>query len=191
MLRTAIAQDTSQGKKAKELMNAGKLVDDNVVNAVVRFFLKKKLLLFAVMLFFCFFFFNCDKDGYPRTTSQARALDETLKKQKRAITHVVEIDVPDKELKERVLGRLVHKSSGRTYHVHFNPPRVSGKDDVTGEPLETRPDDNETTLNKRLEEFHQQTKPVLAHYRSQHVVKHINGSCPSAKVWEQIFDAFH
>ncbi|ETO11296.1 adenylate kinase Adk1 [Reticulomyxa filosa] len=181
MLRAAVAAGTNYGKKAKVLMDAGKLVDDELVNAIVAEALNEKK---------CRNGFILGNDGYPRTTGQAIALDTALQAHKKHITHVVEICVPDDELKTRILGRLVHKSSGRSYHVQFNPPKVPGKDDITGEPLEKRGDDNEETLGKRLVAYHEQTQPVTKHYKSKNVVISVNGSCPSSKVWQQIFDVF-
>merc|ERR1712176_1493343 len=104
-------------------------------------------------------------DGYPRTVVQAEFLDKSLKeKGGRAITHLIQLKVPDEELKVRILGRLIHKASGRSYHVKFKPPKVEMKDDVTGEPLIKRGDDNEESLTKRLAAFAEQTKPVVDHY---------------------------
>merc|ERR1712083_1023501 len=104
-------------------------------------------------------------EGYPRTVVQAQFLDDALAKSGgRKITHLVQLVVPDEELKARILGRLIHKASGRSYHTKFNPPKEEMKDDITGEPLIKRGDDNEGSLTKRLDAYGKQTAPVVDHY---------------------------
>merc|ERR550532_234528 len=181
MLRAAVATGTELGKKAKGLMDAGKLVDDDLVNGIVMEALNGD---------------DCKKgfilDGYPRTVAQAKSLDDSLSKNGRAITHVVQLVVPDDELKVRILGRLIHKPSGRSYHVKFNPPKEEMKDDVTGEPLIKRGDDNEESLGKRLKAYAEQTAPVVDHYlkTNKECVFKIDGNVKPERVSEQIDAVF-
>ncbi len=160
-------------------MDAGKLVPDDLI--IVRMFR-----LFLAFDSLTFFFSTqglikeelgkpaCSKgfllDGFPRTVGQAGALDGMLQQQKKKVTAAFEFRIDDELLVNRITGRLTHKASGRTYHVVFNPPKVPGKDDVTGEPLEKRSDDNEAALRTRLEGYHRYTKDVLAHYSKQGVL---------------------
>jgi adenylate kinase len=175
MLRAAVAEKTELGKKADGIMKAGKLVPDDLVNSIVEEALSKPNAKKGFIL-----------DGYPRTLGQTKALDAFLAKKGRKINYVIQIQVPDEILKERILGRWVHKPSGRSYHVKFNPPKVKGKDDVTGEDLVQRGDDNEESLSKRLKEFHEQTEPVVKHYQPTKAVRPVDGNKKPEQVWEQI-----
>jgi len=181
MLRTAISSGTELGKQAKSLMDAGKLVSDDVVNKIVFEALTSDQCKKGFIL-----------DGYPRTTNQTLELDKFLKEKKRKITHVIQLKIDDGVLTETISGRLVHKASGRSYHVKFNPPKVQGKDDITGEPLIRRADDNPDSLVKRLEEFHKQTEPVLQHYEEtdSSIVHVVDADCKPDKVWKQIDACF-
>jgi adenylate kinase len=154
MLRAAIQAGTPLGKEAKKVMDAGHLVSDDIIIGLVRERLKKADCR-AGYLF----------DGFPRTIPQA----EALKQAGVAIDYVLEIGVPDDEIIARISGRRVHPGSGRVYHVRFNPPRVEGKDDVTGEPLVQRDDDKEETVRRRLEVYRKQTEPLIEHYRKEPV----------------------
>jgi adenylate kinase len=149
MLRAAVKAGTPLGLEAKKIMDAGGLVRDDIIIGLVKDRLKEP---------------DCAKgymfDGFPRTIPQAEAMKEAGV----PIDYVLEIDVPDSEIITRMSGRRVHVASGRTYHVKFNPPKVEGKDDVTGEPLIQRDDDKEETVKKRLEVYHAQTKPLVAYY---------------------------
>lgn len=100
------------------------------------------------------------------------------------------MEIDDSLLLERITGRRVHKNSGRSYHIKFNPPKVDGVDDITGEPLIQRPDDNEETMKTRLEAFHAQTKPIIGHYTNFGVVTHVDAASSMDKVWSQIHSAF-
>lgn len=151
MLRAAVAAGTPLGKAAKEVMDAGKLVSDDIIIGLV----KERIQQPDAANGFLF-------DGFPRTIAQADALKDAGIK----IDHVVEIAVDDQEIIRRMSGRRVHPGSGRTYHVEFNPPKAAGVDDVTGEPLIQRDDDKEETVRKRLEVYHQQTEPLVAYYSS-------------------------
>src|SRR5437899_4317190 len=151
MLRAAVKAGTPLGLEAKKVMDAGKLVSDDIIIGLVAERLKEA---------------DCRRgylfDGFPRTIPQA----EAMKKAGVALDYVLEIDVPDDEIIERMSGRRSHPASGRTYHAKFNPPRVEGKDDVTGEPLIQRDDDREETVLKRLEVYAAQTRPLVEYYTS-------------------------
>ncbi|MEF8728314.1 MAG: adenylate kinase [Accumulibacter sp.] len=151
MLRAAVKAGTPLGIEAKKVMDAGGLVSDEIIIGLVSDRLRQDDCR-AGYLF----------DGFPRTLPQA----EAMKLADVAIDYVLEIDVADSEIIERMSGRRVHLASGRTYHVRFNPPRAAGKDDVTGEDLIQRDDDQEETVRKRLEVYHGQTKPLLDYYRA-------------------------
>ncbi|MDO8943954.1 MAG: adenylate kinase [Desulfobacterales bacterium] len=149
MLRAAVKAGTELGKKAKTIMDAGQLVPDDVIIGLVKERIKEA---------------DCKKgflfDGFPRTIPQADA----MKAAGVDIDAVVDVDVPDAEIIKRMSGRRVHLESGRTYHVIFNPPKVAGKDDATGEALIQRDDDKEETVKKRLDVYHNQTEPLIGYY---------------------------
>jgi adenylate kinase len=182
MLRAAVKAGTPLGTEAKKYMDAGGLVPDDVIIGLVKERIKEP---------------DCKKgflfDGFPRTIPQAQAMKDA----KVDIDSVVEIDVPDKEIIKRMSGRRCHLASGRTYHIVFNPPKVEGKDDVTGEPLIQRDDDKEETVRKRLEVYHAQTEPLVNFYKKweesgdsdapKHVKIHGVGSVNDIR--DQIFSA--
>ena len=149
MLRAAVKAGTPLGLEAKSFMDSGGLVPDAVIIGLVSERIKDA---------------DCQNgflfDGFPRTIPQA----EAMKSAGVGIDYVVEIDVPDSAIIERMSGRRSHPASGRTYHVKFNPPKVAGKDDVTGEDLVQRPDDAEATVMTRLDVYHSQTKPLVDYY---------------------------
>ena len=149
MLRAAVKAGTPLGLAAKKIMDAGALVSDEIIIGLVKDRLKEPDCAAGYMF-----------DGFPRTIPQADAMKDAGVK----IDFVLEIDVPDEEIIMRMSGRRVHLTSGRTYHVKFNPPKVEGKDDVTGEPLIQREDDKEETVKKRLDVYHSQTKPLVDYY---------------------------
>ena len=149
MLRAAIAQGSQLGLQAKAVMDSGALVSDGIILGLV----KERIAEPDCTSGFLF-------DGFPRTVPQA----EALKSDHVTIDHVVEIAVDDAEIVRRMSGRRVHLPSGRTYHVEFNPPKVAGRDDYTNEPLVQREDDKEVTVKKRLDVYHQQTKPLVHYY---------------------------
>jgi len=151
MLRAAVKAGTPLGKQAKEVMDAGQLVSDEIIIGLV----KERITEADCANGFLF-------DGFPRTIPQADALKDAGVK----IDNVVEIDVADEEIVKRMSGRRVHPGSGRTYHVIFNPPKEAGKDDVTGEELVQRVDDNEATVRDRLKVYHEQTAPLVDYYKS-------------------------
>jgi len=149
MLRAAVKAGTQLGIEAKKVMDAGGLVSDDLIINLVKDRLKEP---------------DCAKgylfDGFPRTIPQAEALKEAGV----SIDHVLEIHVPDETIVTRMAGRRVHPASGRTYHIQFNPPKVAGKDDVTGEDLILRDDDREETVKKRLDVYHEQTEVLIDYY---------------------------
>lgn len=149
MLRAAVKAGTPLGLEAKSYMDSGGLVPDAVIIGLVSERIKEA---------------DCKNgflfDGFPRTIPQADAMKEAGV----MIDYVVEIDVPDHAIVERMSGRRSHPESGRTYHVKFNPPKVAGKDDITGEDLVQREDDKEETVKKRLDVYHDQTKPLVDYY---------------------------
>jgi len=149
MLRGAIAAGTPVGVAAKKVMDAGSLVSDDIIIALVKDRLQAPDCANGYLF-----------DGFPRTIPQADAVRDA----EVAIDYVLEIDVPDAAIVERMSGRRVHVASGRTYHVRYNPPRVAGKDDVTGEDLIQRDDDREETVRKRLDVYHAQTRPLVEYY---------------------------
>lgn len=150
MLRAAIKAGTELGMKAKAVMDAGQLVSDDIILGLV----KERIAQDDCKNGFLF-------DGFPRTIPQAQALvDAGIK-----IDAVIELQVPDEKIVKRMSGRRVHLASGRTYHIVYNPPKVEGKDDVTGEPLVIRPDDEESTVRSRLEVYHKQTEPLVTFYK--------------------------
>ena len=150
MLRAAVKAGTPLGLAAKKVMDSGALVSDDIIIGLVHERLKQPDCANGYMF-----------DGFPRTIAQADA----LRAANVPIDYVLEIDVPDSDIVERMSGRRVHLASGRTYHVRHNPPKVEGKDDVTGEPLVQRDDDREETVRKRLAVYHEQTKPLVDYYR--------------------------
>ena len=149
MLRAHVKNGTALGVAAKKIMDAGALVSDDIIIGMV----KERITEADCAKGFLF-------DGFPRTIPQADAMKHAGIK----LDFVVEIAVDDAQIIERMSGRRAHLSSGRTYHIKFNPPKVAGKDDVTGEDLVQRDDDKEETVKKRLDVYHQQTEPLIAYY---------------------------
>jgi adenylate kinase len=149
MLRAAVKAGTPLGVEAKKVMDRGELVSDDIIIGLVKERIQSP---------------DCQKgflfDGFPRTIPQA----EAMKTAGVRIEHVVELAVDDSVIIERMSGRRMHQASGRTYHVKYNPPKVAGKDDVTGEALIQRDDDKEETVRKRLDVYHSQTEPLVAYY---------------------------
>ena len=149
MLRAAVKAQTPLGIAAKKVMDSGALVSDDIIIGLVEDRLKQPDCASGYLF-----------DGFPRTVRQADA----MKHAGVAIDRVLEIAVPDSEIIERITGRRVHPGSGRVYHIHFNPPKSEGLDDVTGEALIQRDDDLEETVKKRLEVYHEQTKVLIGYY---------------------------
>jgi adenylate kinase len=152
MLRAAVREGTPLGIEAKKIMDAGQLVSDSIILGLIRERIAKNDCAEGFLL-----------DGFPRTIAQADGLQQMGV----GLDHVVEIAVDDEEIVKRLSGRRVHPGSGRTYHVVFNPPRQEGLDDETGEPLQQRNDDQESTVRNRLRIYHDQTKPLVDYYRTR------------------------
>lgn len=150
MLRAAVKAGSELGLKAKAVMDAGQLVSDDIIIGLVKERLTQDDCANGALF-----------DGFPRTIPQADALKDAGVK----IDYVVEIDVADEEIVQRMSGRRVHEASGRSYHLVYNPPKVAGKDDVTGEELIQRADDTEETVRKRLGVYHEQTAPLIGYYQ--------------------------
>lgn len=150
ILRTAIKQGTDLGKKVKAIVDSGQLVPDDIMIALIRERLSQMDAKKGFLL-----------DGFPRTVTQAEALQQVSD-----IDYVIDIDVPEEEVIKRLSGRRIHPASGRTYHVIFQPPKVPGKDDMTGEDLVQRPDDSEETIRQRLKVYHNQTEPLRDYYQN-------------------------
>jgi adenylate kinase len=151
MLRAAVKAGTPLGVAAKQVMDSGQLVSDDIIIDLVRERLTRDDCASGYLF-----------DGFPRTLAQAEAMKAAFV----AIDLVLEISVPDEEIIERMSGRRVHPASGRTYHVHNHPPKVADRDDVTGEPLVQRDDDREEIVRKRLGVYHAQTRPLVEYYSS-------------------------
>lgn len=129
-------------------------------------------------------------DGFPRTVAQAERLDDMLQAKSQKLQHAVELQIDDSLLVSRITGRLIHPASGRSYHKIFNPPKEAMKDDVTGEPLIQRSDDNAETLKKRLLTYHDQTSPVVAYYQKTGIWKPIDASQEPGQVWKSLLGVF-
>jgi len=152
MLRAAIKAGSELGKQAKAVMDAGQLVSDDLIIGLVKERITQEDCKSGFLL-----------DGFPRTIPQADAMKENGI----TVDHVLEFEVPDEVIVERMAGRRVHSGSGRVYHLVYNPPKVEGKDDVTGDDLNIRPDDEEATVRKRLAIYHEQTKPLVNFYQTE------------------------
>jgi adenylate kinase len=152
MLRAAVRAGTPLGVEAKKVMDAGALVSDSIILGLIKERIAQPDCARGFLL-----------DGFPRTIAQA----EGLKDMGVELDYVVEIAVEDEEIVRRMSGRRVHPGSGRSYHVVFNPPKTEGVDDVTGEPLIQRDDDQEATVRKRLAVYHEQTKPLVDYYKQE------------------------
>lgn len=180
MLRAAVAAKTPLGIEAKEAMDKGALVSDDLVVGIIDEALKKP---------------SCEKgfilDGFPRTVVQAKKLDEMLEKRGVKIDKVLNFAIDDSILEERITGRWIHPASGRTYHTKFAPPKVPGVDDVTGESLIQRKDDTAAVLKSRLDAFHRQTEPVIDYYNKKNVVAHLHAEKPPEVVIVEVVKALY
>ncbi|CAD6566576.1 MAG: Adenylate kinase [Cyphobasidiales sp. Tagirdzhanova-0007] len=176
MLRAEVSSGTQLGKEAKKIMDQGGLVSDDIVVKMIKGQLENnKECLGGFIL-----------DGFPRTVGQSEKLDDMLATKSQKVDHAVELLISDNLLVSRITGRLIHPSSGRTYHKEFAPPESPGKDDVTGEPLIQRGDDNAETLRKRLSTYHQQTDPVAAYYKKKDVWNGLDAAQSPSVVWSHL-----
>lgn len=181
ILRRTAASESVIGKKVKSVMDAGELVSDDLILDVVF----KRLQEDDCKTGYLF-------DGFPRTVAQAEGMD----KLGITIDYVIELHVADEQIIERMSGRRVHMQSGRTYHIIYNPPKREGIDDVTGEPLVLRPDDEKQIVNNRLKVYHQQTQPVINYFKAKNknndakdfsYYHRINGNLPVKEVTQKLF----
>ena len=161
-------------------MERGELVPDEVVIGMIQNAMEEPECERGLLL-----------DGFPRTSVQAEKLDQMLASKNQAIGKVLEFKVDDEKLIERVEGRRIHVASGRSYHVKFNPPKIEGKDDITGEDLIQRKDDNAEVLKKRMSSYHQQTAPILDYYRNKQLLRSIDGMAPIDNVWHDIHNSIY
>lgn len=191
MLRAAVKAKTPVGLKAKAAMSQGKLVTDEIVVGIIKDRIRESDCVNGFVL-----------DGFPRTLAQAKALDAVLSESGERVNSVVSLEVPDQVLEDRICGRWIHKSSGRSYHVLNAPPKsqkrdeTSGKvlpetmlDDLTGEPLTRRRDDNPEALVTRLAEFHEKTEPILEHYKPWGTINRVDCNRDIGTIWPDIDSA--
>ncbi|KAI9699282.1 MAG: adenylate kinase [Candelina mexicana] len=180
MLRSQVAKKTQLGREAKKIMDQGGLVSDEIMINMIKNELENNQ--------------ECKNgfilDGFPRTVAQAERLDGMLHEGNQKLQHAVELQIDDGLLVSRITGRLIHPASGRSYHKIFNPPKETMKDDVTGEPLIQRSDDNADTLKKRLSTYHEQTSPVISYYQKTGVWKPIDASQEPGQVWKSLLKVF-
>lgn len=166
-LREHINRKTALGKQVEGLLEKGELVPDSVINPMI--WDKVERLVKAPEKSFLL-------DGFPRTVDQAKTLDSQLHEYGKPINFVIDLDVPHSVILQRIEDRWIHAPSGRIYSLSFNPPKVAGKDDVTGEPLTKRPDDNADVFANRLQKYAEATKPLIEYYRNQGVLFQFKGA---------------
>ncbi|KAL2255947.1 hypothetical protein VTK26DRAFT_2444 [Humicola hyalothermophila] len=180
MLRSQVAKKTPLGREAKKIMDAGGLVSDDIMIGMIKEELENNKECKGGFIL----------DGFPRTVPQAEGLDKMLRDRNQALQHAVELKIDDELLVSRITGRLVHPASGRSYHTTFNPPKVPMTDDITGEPLIQRSDDNADALKKRLVTYHKQTAPVVDYYKKTGIWKAIDAAQEPNKVWKSLLAIF-
>ena len=175
MLREHVRSNSKLGIEAKSYMNNGELVPDNVILGMMGKRLTQGDCKRGYIL-----------DGFPRTIPQAIGLDALLNKLNHRLDKVIVINVDDNIIVERMGGRRVHPASGRIYHIKFNPPKIDNTDDITGEELIIRKDDEEKTVRKRLEIYHNSTSPLISFYSKENLISIINGNQEINKVFLNI-----
>ena len=175
MLRDAVKAGTELGKQADGIMKRGELVPDDLVIGLINDNLSNPECERGVLL-----------DGFPRTVAQAEKLDLMFESRKMNIDRVLEFKVDEEVLAERVEGRRIHQASGRSYHLKFNPPKVEGKDDITGEDLMHRKDDTREALGKRMASYASSTMPILDYYKNRGTLRTLNATASMADVESQI-----
>ncbi|KAJ3511260.1 hypothetical protein NLJ89_g4199 [Agrocybe chaxingu] len=180
MLREQVQKKTPLGVEAKKIMDAGGLVSDDIMVGMIKDQLENNK--------------DCKNgfvlDGFPRTVPQAQKLDGMLEARREKLDSVVQLLIDDQLLISRITGRLIHAPSGRTYHREFSPPKKPGLDDVTGEKLIQRSDDNVETLTKRLKSYHSQTGPVVDYYKAKGLWHGIDAAQSPSVVWDSMRSIF-
>ena len=175
MLRAAISKGTEIGMQAKSIIDKGELVSDEVAIGIV----KDRI-----------FSMDCEHgymlDGFPRTLAQAEKLDQILSDRNQKIDVVIRLCVPDEMAIKRIAGRRFHITSGRSYNIEFNPPKIEGKDDITGEKLVQREDDKEEIVQSRLNTYHELTEPLVRYYQKQGILSAIDGTGSPEKIYTEI-----
>lgn len=179
LLRAEVGRGTQLGKEIKRVIDAGKLVDDDLVIKMVKENLDAPRCANGFLL-----------DGFPRTVVQAEKLEKLLESRKQPLDGVVEFAIDDSLLVRRICGRWFHLASGRSYHEEFNPPKVPGVDDVTGETLIRRSDDNPEALKKRLATYHRETVPLIAFYKTRNLHRMVDASQKTEVVFDNIKKIF-
>jgi len=175
LLRAAVEEGTDLGRQAKEYMDRGDLVPDEVIIGVILERVESEEARDGFLL-----------DGFPRTLPQAEALDQELANLDRRLTAVLLIEVSDQEVVRRLAGRRISASTGRVYHVEFDPPKTPGRCDVDGSPLIQRDDDKEETIRKRLEVYHRQTAPLIEYYEERGLLRRFDGTRSPDEVHDHI-----
>ena len=180
MLRAAISKGTEIGMQAKSIIDKGELVSDEIVIGIVRDRIFSTECECGYML-----------DGFPRTLAQAEKLDQILSDRNQKIDVVLRLCVPDDIAIRRIAGRRFHITSGRSYNIEFNPPKIEGRDDITGEKLVQREDDKEEIVQSRLNTYHQLTEPLVRYYQKQGILKAIDGAGSPEKIFAEIKQALN
>ena len=175
MLRAAISKGTEIGMQAKSIIDKGELVSDEIVIGIVRDRIFSTECECGYML-----------DGFPRTLAQAEKLDQILSDRNQKIDIVFRLCVPDDMAIRRIAGRRFHITSGRSYNIEFNPPKIEGRDDITGEKLVQREDDKEEIVQSRLNTYHELTEPLVRYYQKQGILKAIDGSGSPENIYAEI-----
>ena len=175
MLRAAISKGTEIGIKAKAIIDKGELVSDEIVIGIVRDRIFSTECECGYML-----------DGFPRTLAQAEKLDQILSDRNQKIDVVFRLCVPDEMAIRRIAGRRFHITSGRSYNIEFNPPKIEGRDDITGEKLVQREDDKEEIVQSRLNTYHELTEPLVRYYQKQGILKAIDGAGSPENIYAEI-----
>lgn len=176
MLRSQVSQKTPLGVEAKKIMDAGGLVSDEIMVNMIKSELETNKACARGFIL----------DGFPRTVPQAEKLDAMLEDKGKKLDNAIELKIPDALLISRITGRLIHPASGRSYHREFNPPKKPMTDDITGEPLIQRSDDNAEALQKRLVTYHKQTVPVVDYYRKTGIWAPVDAAQSPKLVWASI-----
>ena len=175
MLRAAISKGTEIGMQAKSIIDKGELVSDKIVTGIVRDRIFSTECECGYML-----------DGFPRTLAQAEKLDQILSDRNQKIDVVLRLCVPDDMAIRRIAGRRFHITSGRSYNIEFNPPKIEGRDDITGEKLVQREDDKEEIVQSRLNTYHELTEPLVRYYQKQGILKAIDGTGSPENIYAEI-----